>query len=57
MHCLAVPKLSALLIGTTSKQKGDFYCLNCLHAIRTKNKFESEKSVCENENIYNIAMS
>ena len=57
MHCLAVPKLSALLIGTTSKQKGDFYCLNCLHAIRTKNKFESEKNVCENENIYNIAMS
>ena len=30
-HYLAVTKLSALLKGTTSKHKGDFYCLNCFH--------------------------
>ena len=57
MHCLAVKKLSALLIGITSEQKGNFYCLNCLHAIRTKNKLESKKHVCENENFCNIVMS
>ena len=38
---LAVKKLSALLKGITSKNKGDFYCLNCFHSFRTKNKFES----------------
>ena len=27
-HYLAVKKLSALLRGTTSKNHGDFYCLN-----------------------------
>ena len=34
-HYLAVKKLSALLHGITSKHKGDFYCLNCLHFFRT----------------------
>ena len=29
-HHLAVKKVSALLIGMTSKHKGDFHCLNCL---------------------------
>ena len=38
---LAVKKLSALLRGITSKNKGDFYCLNCFHSFRTKNKLES----------------
>ena len=28
-HYLAVKKLSALLRGITSKNNGDFYCLNC----------------------------
>ena len=40
-HYLAVKKLSALLIGITSKNKSDFYCLNCIHFFRTKNKHES----------------
>ena len=30
-----------LLRGTTSKQDGDFYCLNCLHSFATENKRES----------------
>ena len=42
-HYLAVKKLSLLLIGITSKHKGDFYCLSCLHLFRTKNKLESQK--------------
>ena len=37
-HYLAVKKLSALLKGITSKRKDTFYCLNCLHCSRTKNK-------------------
>ena len=36
-------KASALLRGITSKNNGDFYCLNYLHSFRTKNKLESRK--------------
>ena len=42
-HYLAAKKLSLLLKGITSKNNGDFYCLNCLHSFRTKNKLESHK--------------
>ena len=37
-HYIAVEKLSALLIGITSKYKDDLCCLNCLHSFRTKTK-------------------
>ena len=40
-HYLAVTKLSALLNEITSNHNGDFYCLNCFHTYRTKNKLES----------------
>ena len=43
-------------MGITSKPKVDFYCLNCLHSIRTKSKLKSHKKVCENKDIRNIAM-
>ena len=36
-HYLAVKSLFALLKGITSKHKGDFYCLSCLHSYRPKN--------------------
>ena len=49
-------KLSALLIGITSKHKGNFYCLNSLHSFRTKNKLESYKKACENKDFCNIVM-
>ena len=29
-------KLLALLNGITSKNNDDFYCLNCIHSVRTK---------------------
>ena len=35
-HYLVMGKLSALLRGITSKHDGNFYCLNCLHSLRTK---------------------
>ena len=44
-HYLAVKKLSALLKVITSKNNGDFYCLNCLRSFRTKNRIESHKKV------------
>ena len=46
-YYLTVKELSALLRGITSKNSGDFYCLNCLHSFRTKNKLEFHKRVCE----------
>ena len=48
-HYLGVKKLSALLKGITLKNNRSFYCLNCLHSFRTKNKLESHKRVCENK--------
>ena len=43
-HYLATKKLSALLRGIPSKHCGDFYCPNCLHSFRIKNKLESDKN-------------
>ena len=57
LHYLAVKKLSALLRGITSKNNSDFYCLNCLHSFRTKDKLQSHKKVCENKDFCNIIMS
>ena len=34
----AITKLCAFWNGITSKHKCDFYCLNCLHLLRTENK-------------------
>ena len=56
-HYIAVKKLSGLLIGITSKHEDDFYCLNCHHSFRTKNKLESNKKVCGNKDFCNIVIS
>lgn len=40
-------KLLALLKGITSKHDGEFYFLNCLHWLRTKNKIELHKKLCK----------
>ena len=42
-HYLVVKNLSRLLRGITSNLKEDFYCLNCFHSYRTKNKLEAYK--------------
>ena len=39
-HYLTVKQL-ALLRGITSKNNGDFYCLDCLYSFKTKNKLRS----------------
>ena len=40
-HYLTVKNLPGLLRGITSTHKEDFYCLNCFHSYRTKNKLEA----------------
>ena len=47
-HYLVVKSLSGLLTGITSNHKEVFYCLNCFHSHRTKNKLEAHKKICEN---------
>ena len=42
-HYLAVKNLPGLLRGITSTHKEDFYCLNCFHSYRTRNKLEVHK--------------
>ena len=49
-HYLVVKTLSGLLTGITSNHKEDFYCLNCFHSYKTKNKLEAhKKSLFDNE--------
>ena len=42
-HYLVVKNLSRLIRGITSNHYIDFYCLNCFHTYRTKNKLEAHK--------------
>ena len=47
-HCLAVTNLLFLLRSANSKPNGDYYCINCLHSFRKKNKLKSHENVCKN---------
>ena len=55
-HYLTVKNLPGLLRGVTSTHKKDFYCLNCFHSSRTRNKLESHKKIFENHNYCNVEM-
>ena len=55
-HYLVVKNLSGLLKGITSIHEKDFYCLNCFHSCRTKNKLESYKKICENHDYCHVEM-
>ena len=54
-----------MLRGLTSKHRGDFYCLNCLHSFRTEkwkskfsnSKIKSHEKVCNNKDFCGIVMS
>ena len=41
--------MSLLLRRITSKNVGDFYCLNCFHSHRTKEKLKEHENVCKNQ--------
>ena len=55
-HYLLVKNLSGLLRGITSNHNKDFYCLNCFHSYRTKNKLEAHKKICENHDYCHVEM-
>ena len=55
-HYLTVKNLSGLPRGITSNHAGDFYCLNCICAYSTKDKFEAHKKMCENHDYCHVEM-
>ena len=55
-HYLVIKNLPGFLKGITSNHKEDFYCLNCFHSYRTKNKLEEHKKICENHDYCNVEM-
>ena len=56
-HYLTIKELSALLHRITSKNKGDSYCLNCLHSFRTENKLKSHEKVTKSRCFCGIVMA
>ena len=50
-------KFIGVITGVTANHKEDFYCLNCFHSCRTKNKLDAHKKVCENHEYCHIEMS
>ena len=55
-HYIAIKNLSGLSKGITYTHEKDFYCLNCFHSYRTKNKLESHKKICENHDYFHVEM-
>ena len=55
-HYLVVKSLSGLLTGITSNHKEDFFCLNCFHWYKTKNKLEAHKKIFENHDYCRVEM-
>ena len=55
-HYLAVKSLSALLRAITSKDDGDFYCLNCFHLYSTKDKLKKHEKVSNDHDYCYIEM-
>ena len=55
-YYLEVNNLSKLLRGITSNHHDGFYCLNCFHSYRTKNKLEAHKKICENRDYCHVEM-
>ena len=49
--------MSTLFKGITLKYDGDFYCINCLHCLRTKNRLEKHYNVCKNHEYCYVEMS
>ena len=55
-HYLAVKSLSKLLRQITSNHNGNFYCLNCLHSYRTKEKLKKHEKVSNNHDYCYVKM-
>ena len=46
-----------MLRGITSKQNGDFDCLNCFYSFTTENALEKHENVCKNHDYCYVEMS
>ena len=55
-HYLAVKSLSRLLRGITSNHNRDFYCLNCFHSYRTKERLKKYEKVCKDHDYCYVKM-
>ena len=55
-HYIARKSIPALLRGVSSAHNGDYYCLNCFHSYRTKEKLKSLEELCINNNFASIKM-
>ena len=55
-HYLAVKSISKWLNGITSKHNRDFYCLNCFHSYRTKNKLIRHEKICKDHDFCYVKM-
>ena len=49
--------LSASLKGKSSNHVGNFYCLNCFHSCRTKNRLKKLERVCNDHDYCYVEMS
>ena len=56
-HYLAVKSISALFRGITSSHNRDFYCLNCLQLLKTKEKLKKHEKLCNNHDYCYVKMS
>ena len=55
-HYTAIKSIPALLRGITSKNNGDFYCLNCFRSYRTAKKLAVNEDLCNNNDFCLIKM-
>ena len=55
-HYLAIKSIPILLRGITSKNNGDFYCLNCFSSFRTKSVLKSNGNVCKDNDYCYLEM-
>ena len=51
-----IRSLSRLFRGITENNKGDFYCLGCLHSFRTDNVLERHERLWDNIDYRHVQM-
>ena len=51
-----IRSLSRLFRGITSNNRGDFYCLDCLHSFRTDNALKKHEKLCGNNDYCHVEM-
>ena len=49
-------QLSITINFISSREYGDFYCLNCFHSYPTKNKLEKDYNICKNHGYCYVEM-